>query len=59
MLVGNMPGCIGEVSAIALAIGAIYLLWRKVITWHIPFAFTYSERALSTDSSECSLCTGS
>ena len=25
MLVGNMPGCIGEVSAIALAIGAVYL----------------------------------
>jgi electron transport complex protein RnfD len=39
MLVGNMPGCIGEVSAIALAIGAAYLLWRKVITWHIPVAF--------------------
>ena len=39
MLIGNMPGCIGEVSAIALAIGAIYLLWRKVITWHIPVAF--------------------
>ena len=39
MLVGNMPGCIGEVSAIALAAGAAYLLWRKVITWHIPVAF--------------------
>ena len=39
MLVGNMPGCIGEVSAIALAIGAVYLLVRKVITWHIPVMF--------------------
>ena len=39
LLIGNMPGCIGEVSAIALALGAIYLLWRKVITWHIPVAF--------------------
>ena len=39
LLVGNMPGCIGEVSAIALALGAAYLLWRKVITWHIPAAF--------------------
>ena len=39
MLIGNMPGCIGEVSAIALALGAAYLLWRKVITWHIPVAF--------------------
>ena len=39
LLTGNMPGCIGEVSAIALVIGAVYLLWRKVITWHIPVAF--------------------
>ena len=39
MALGNMPGCIGEVSAIALAIGALYLLFRKVITWHIPIAF--------------------
>ena len=39
MLIGRMPGCIGEVSAIALAAGAVYLLWRKVITWHIPVAF--------------------
>ena len=39
LAIGNMPGCIGEVSAIALAIGALYLLWRKVITWHIPATF--------------------
>ncbi|MBP5285197.1 MAG: RnfABCDGE type electron transport complex subunit D [Kiritimatiellae bacterium] len=39
LAIGNMPGCIGEVSAIALAAGAAYLLWRRVITWHIPFAF--------------------
>ena len=39
LIVGNMPGCIGEVSAVALVIGAIYLLVRKVITWHIPVAF--------------------
>jgi electron transport complex protein RnfD len=39
MALGNMPGCIGEVSAIALALGGLYLLWRKVITWHIPVSF--------------------
>lgn len=39
MAIGNIPGCIGEVSAIAIAAGAAYLLWRKVITWHIPAAF--------------------
>jgi len=36
---GNMPGCIGEVSALALIIGIVYLLARRVITWHIPVAF--------------------
>ena len=39
LLIGNMPGCIGEVSTLALALGAIYLIWRKVITWHIPVVF--------------------
>ena len=39
LFIGNMPGCIGEVSAAALLIGVIYLLVRKVITWHIPVMF--------------------
>jgi len=38
-LVGNVGGCIGEVSVIALAIGGVYLLARRVISWHIPVAF--------------------
>lgn len=33
---GNVGGCVGEVSAAALLLGGIYLLCRKVITWHIP-----------------------
>ena len=36
---GNMNGCIGETSALALLLGAAYLLVRKVITWHIPAAY--------------------
>jgi len=36
---GNIGGSIGETSAIALIIGGVYLLLKKVITWHIPFAF--------------------
>ncbi len=36
MLCGNMGGCIGEVSALALLIGLVILLVKKVITWHIP-----------------------
>jgi electron transport complex protein RnfD len=38
-LVGNMPGCIGEVSALALLLGAAYLFWRRILTWHIPVAY--------------------
>lgn len=37
---GNIPGCIGEVSALLLLLGALYLLVRKIITWHIPVGFT-------------------
>ena len=29
-------GCIGEVSELALIIGLIYMLWKKIITWHVP-----------------------
>ena len=36
LFIGNIGGCIGEVSALALLIGLLILLWRKVITWHIP-----------------------
>jgi len=36
MLLGNIGGSLGEVSAIALLIGGAFLLWQKIITWHIP-----------------------
>jgi len=36
---GNMPGCVGEVSALALLLGAGYLFYRKILTWHIPATF--------------------
>ena len=36
LLLGNMPGSLGEVAALALLAGFVYLLWRRVITWHIP-----------------------
>ena len=36
MLIGNMGGSLGEVSAIALLLGMCYMLWKKIITWHIP-----------------------
>ncbi|MGE4287110.1 MAG: RnfABCDGE type electron transport complex subunit D [Salinivirgaceae bacterium] len=44
---GHMGGSMGEVSAIALLLGFAFMLYRKIITWHIPvfligtiFAFT-------------------
>jgi len=38
MFLGKMGGSLGEVSAIALLIGLAYLLYKKIITWHIPFS---------------------
>lgn len=37
--VGNVGGSLGEVSALAILIGAIYLLCRRIISWHIPVSF--------------------
>ena len=39
MFFGEMPGCLGEVSVTMLLLGGLYLLVRRVITWHIPVAF--------------------
>ncbi len=36
MLLGNLGGSLGEIGAIALLIGFVYMLVRKIITWHIP-----------------------
>ena len=36
---GNIGGSIGEVSKLCLLIGLVYLLVRRVITWHIPVAY--------------------
>lgn len=35
-LLGTQPGSLGEISGLLLVIGCMYLLIRKVITWHIP-----------------------
>lgn len=39
MFLGNIGGCIGEVSALALLVGGAILIWRKVISWRIPAAY--------------------
>ena len=38
MFSGVMPGSLGEISAVTLLLGGVYMIWRKVITWHIPVA---------------------
>lgn len=38
-LLGAQGGSLGEISAIALLLGAAYMLIRKIITWHIPVAY--------------------
>ncbi|MHC1747567.1 MAG: RnfABCDGE type electron transport complex subunit D [Cellulosilyticaceae bacterium] len=39
VFIGNVGGCIGEVSALALLLGAAYLVYKKVITLHIPLCY--------------------
>lgn len=38
LFMGQMGGSMGEVSALALILGFAYMLYRKIITWHIPVA---------------------
>jgi electron transport complex protein RnfD len=39
---GNIGGSIGEISALLLLIGGLYLLLKKIITWHIPVVYILS-----------------
>lgn len=38
LLVGNIGGSIGEISGFALLLGFAYLLYKRVISWHIPIS---------------------
>ena len=39
MFIGNIGGCVGEVSSLMLLIGGVYLIGRKVINWHTPVSY--------------------
>ena len=39
LFLGNHAGCLGETSALALLVGGLYLIIRRVITWHTPVMF--------------------
>lgn len=42
LFIGLTPGSLGEISAAALLLGLIYLLYKRVITWHIPVSILVS-----------------
>jgi len=39
LFVGNVGGVVGETSVALLVLGGLFLLYKKVITWHIPVIF--------------------
>ena len=39
MFLGNIGGSLGEISALLLIVGGLYLIWRKVINWQTPAAY--------------------
>jgi electron transport complex protein RnfD len=47
LFLGLKGGAIGEVCGLALLIGLVYLLVRRIITWHIPVTFVGSVYVLS------------
>lgn len=47
MLLGNIGGSLGEISAIMLILGGLYMLWKKVITWHIPVSIILTVAIIS------------
>jgi electron transport complex protein RnfD len=47
LFLGNNPGSLGEVSALALLLGLAFMLWKKIITWHIPVSILATVFVLS------------
>ncbi|MBO5660159.1 MAG: RnfABCDGE type electron transport complex subunit D [Bacteroidaceae bacterium] len=47
LLFGQTGGSLGEVSALCLLLGCLYMLCRKIITWHIPVSILGTVFALS------------
>ena len=47
MFVGYTGGCIGEISSLAIIIGAAYLIFKRVIDWKIPVTYILTVFVLS------------
>lgn len=58
VFIGHVGGCIGETSALALLIGAAYLFYKRVITWHIPVSYIGTVFILTTIIGRNGLMTG-
>ncbi len=39
LFIGGIGGSLGEVSAAALILGGLFMIYKKIITWHIPVSF--------------------
>ncbi|MDD2648046.1 MAG: RnfABCDGE type electron transport complex subunit D [Eubacteriales bacterium] len=39
LIIGDIPGTIGETSKLALLLGGVYLMWRRIIDWRTPVCF--------------------
>jgi len=47
LFIGKIGGSLGETSALLLLIGGLYMLIKKIITWHIPVAYLATVALLS------------
>jgi electron transport complex protein RnfD len=47
LFLGNISGSLGEISVIALLLGGIFMLAKKIITWHIPVSVLVSAAVFS------------
>lgn len=48
LFLGNVAGCLGETSALALLLGGLYLIWRGVISWRVPVIYLATVALLTT-----------
>lgn len=53
--IGNMQGCIGEVSKLSILIGGAYLILTKTIKPHIPFAFVGTVYVFTSLAGQCGI----
>lgn len=48
LLIGAVPGSLGETSAVLLLLGGVFLLYKRVITWHVPVSLLVTLYSLAT-----------